>query len=59
MADSVECNSFEASNVDNQQFRLSKINEIKDYFIVEIKEGELMSRRLRKYLFLLIILVSS
>ena len=31
MADSIECN--EASNLDNQQFRLNKINEIKDYFI--------------------------
>ena len=28
-----ECNSVEASNLDNQQFRLNKINEIKDYFI--------------------------
>ena len=32
--------------VDNQQFRLNKINETKDYFIVEIKERELMSKRL-------------
>ena len=31
---------------DNQQFRLNKVNEIKDYFIAEIKERELMSRRL-------------
>ena len=31
MADSIECN--ETSNLDNQQFRLNKINEIKDYFI--------------------------
>ena len=44
MADSIECN--EASNLDKQQFRLNKINEIKDYFIVEIKERELMSKRL-------------
>ena len=32
-----------------QQFRLSKINEIKDYFVAEIKEGERMSKRLSKY----------
>ena len=25
-----------------QQFRLNKINEIKDYFVAEIKERELM-----------------
>ena len=41
-----ECNSIETSNLDNQQFRLNKINEIKDYFIAEIKERELMSKRL-------------
>ena len=41
-----ECNSVETSNLDNQQFRLNKINEIKDYFIAETKEKELMSKRL-------------
>ena len=46
MADSVECNSHEASNLDNQQFRLNKINEIENYFISEIKERELISKRL-------------
>ena len=34
----------------DQQFRLNKINEIKDYFITEIKERELMSKRLSKYI---------
>ena len=43
-------NSVETSNLDNQQFRLNKINEIKDYFIAEIKERELMSQRLSKYI---------
>ena len=33
----------------DQQFRLNKINEIKDYFIAEIKERELMSKRLSRY----------
>ena len=38
-------------NISNeQQFRLNKINEIKDYFIAEIKERELMSKRLSKYI---------
>ena len=58
-----ECNSIEhnfhetlnmypnlRANISNdQQFRLNKINEIKDYFIVEIKERELMSKNLSKY----------
>ena len=33
-----------------QQFRLNKINEIKDYFLVEIRERELISKNLRKYI---------
>ena len=35
---------------DNQQFRLNKINEIRDYFVAEIKERELMSKRLSKHI---------
>ena len=35
---------------DQQQFRLNKINEVKDYFIAEIIERELMSKRLSKYI---------
>ena len=39
------------ANLSNdQQFRLSKINETKDYFIAKIKERELMSKRLSKYI---------
>ena len=30
---SIECISVEVSNLDNQLFRINKINEIKDYFI--------------------------
>ena len=56
---STEWNSYETHNIypnvgvslnDQQQFRLNKINEIKDYFIAEIKERELMSKRLTKYI---------
>ena len=57
-----ECNSIEhdfheapnmylnlIANISNdQQFRLSKINEIKYYFIAKIKERELMSKNLSK-----------
>ena len=34
----------------DQQFSLDKINEIKDYFIAEIEERELISKRLSKYI---------
>ena len=34
----------------DKQFRLNKINEIKDYFIAEIREIELMSKNLSKYI---------
>ena len=35
---------------DQGHFRLNKINEIKYYFVAEIKERELMSKRLSKYI---------
>ena len=36
-------------NISNeQQFRLNKINEIKDYFLAEIRERELISKNLSK-----------
>ena len=35
---------------DQQQFRLNKINEVKDSFIAEKKERELMSKRLSTYI---------
>ena len=39
------------ANISNeQQFRLNKINEIKDYFLAEIRERELMSKNLSKYI---------
>ena len=37
------------ANISNeQQFRLKKINEIKDYFLVEIRERELISKNISK-----------
>ena len=40
-----------SANISNdQQFRLNKINEIKDCFIAEIRERELMSKNLSKYI---------
>ena len=45
---SLVCN--EASNLNNQQFRLNKINEIKHHFIAEIKERALMSKRVSQYI---------
>ena len=63
-SNSSECNCIEhnfretpnmypnlSGNISNdQQFRLNKINEIKDYFIAEIRERELMSKNLSKYI---------
>ena len=60
----VECNSIEhdfhetpnmypnlSENIWNdQQFRINKINELTYYFIAEIKERELMSKNLSKYI---------
>ena len=43
-----ECNSMEILNLDNQEVRLNKINEIKDNFFAEIKERVLASKRLSK-----------
>ena len=44
----MECNIYPNLSAiplnDQQQFRLNKINEIKDYFLAEIKERELMSK---------------
>ena len=48
--ESIEHNSVDTSNLNNQQFRLNKISEIEDYFIAEIKERELMSKKLSKYI---------
>ena len=48
--ESIEHNSIDTLNLNNQQFRLNKINEIENYFIAEIKGRELMSKRLSKYI---------
>ena len=48
--ESIEQNSFDTSNLNNQQFRLNKVSDIEDYFITEIKERELMSKKLCKYM---------
>ena len=48
--ESIEQNSIDTSNLNNQQFRLNKISKIEDYFTAEIKERELMSKKLSKYI---------
>ena len=59
-----ECNSHETPNMytnlnaallhttlsNEQQFRLNKINEIKDCLVAGIKERELISKRVSKYM---------
>ena len=46
----IELNSIDTLNLNNQQFRLNKINEFENCFISEIKERELMSKSLSKYI---------
>ena len=51
----MECNSHKRHNIcpnlnDQQQFRLNKINKIKDYFVAEFKESKLLSKRISKYI---------
>ena len=48
--ESIEHNSIDTSNLNKQQFRLNKISKIEDYFIAEIKERELMNKKLSKYI---------
>ena len=58
---SIECNpieSIDTPNLNNQQFRLNKISEIEEYFIAEIKERELMSKKLSKYFSLFFFFIS-
>ena len=50
--ESTEHNSVDISNLNNQQFWLNKISNIEDYFIAEIKERELMSKKLSKYIYI-------
>ena len=54
-----ENSSYETNNIyqklsptlsNNQQCRLNRINEIRDYFVAEIKKRELTSKRLSKYI---------
>ena len=55
----VECNSYDTHNIypnlsapmnDQHPFRLTKVNEIKYYFVAKFKERELMSKRIGKYI---------
>ena len=39
-----------AISSNEQQFRINKINEIKDYFLAEIRERELISQKISKYI---------
>ena len=42
--------NLSVSQSNEQQFRLNKIHGIKDYFVAEIKERELMNKRRSKYI---------
>ena len=65
---SVEFHSYKTHNIypnlgvslsNQKQFRLNKINKVKDYFVAQIKERELMRTRLSKSLIVLSITTSS
>ena len=47
---SIEYNFIDTPNLNNQQFRSNKISQIEECFIAEIKERELMSKKLGKYI---------
>ena len=56
-------NSIETPNTypnlnDQQQFRLNKTNKIKSYFLADIKERELMGKRLNKYVAFFTVLIN-
>ena len=55
--ESIEDNSIDISNLNNQQYRLNEISKIEDYFITEIKERELMTKKLGKYFIIIIIII--
>ena len=55
---SIEHNSTDTSNLNNQQFRLNKIREFEDYFIAEIKERGLMHKNSVNIFLFLIILIN-
>ena len=42
--------NLNASISNEQQFRLNKINEIKDYFLAEIRERELINKNISNYI---------
>ena len=42
--------NLSATPSNEQQFKLKKINEIKEYFVAEIKERKLIRKRLSKYI---------
>ena len=56
--ESTEDNSIDTSNLNDQQFRLNKIGEIEGYVIREIKERELMSKKLSHIFLFLMILIN-
>ena len=39
-----------AISSNEQQFRINKINEVKDYFSAQVRERELTSRKISKYI---------
>ena len=58
-----ECNPIEVHKIypslnDQKQFRLKDLSEVRYYFIDEIREKEVMSKRLSKYITFFIIAIN-
>ena len=49
---SIEHNFVDTPNLNNQLLRLNQISEIEEYFVAEIKERELMCKKLSKYIYI-------
>ena len=47
---SYETNNLYQNLLNDQQFRQNKVNEIRDYFLAEIKERQSMRKKLSKYI---------
>ena len=45
-----EATKIYPNSIDQTQFRLSRINKIKDYFIAEIRKREPLSKRINCFL---------
>ena len=53
--ESIEHNSIDTSNLTSQQYKLKKVSKIEDCSIAEIKERELIIKKLSQYISFLLL----